>query len=303
MTGRRASDPALDPSIHAWLELGPTELADRVIERSRADIEVTRQRRAEGWLSGIRTRQPARLAWILAAAAVVLVLVAVGVSVVSGPLVGSHASQSTTPTSVIAGALPKGGEPLFPGTYTSPFTPAFTFTVGDVVGLDCATGFTCRGAVDANQPGWIDMEFGTQRGAEIMFLRLDQVLDPSSPTNVIPPPEDLSAWLTALEAANRSHYHSVPGFAEFEPAKSIVIGGLPALQFDLKTPGNIQFGPMADDPTSQAGIGPNAVRVVFVTVHGHLVLITEWLAAGNTVLDRPAALESLRPLLESVTWQ
>jgi hypothetical protein len=274
-----------------------------VIERSRMEIHTTRQRRPWGSILGLRTSRPTRLASTLAAAAVVVILVGVALNAVSGPIVGNHPTPSPTATSSVAVALPNGGQPLFPGTYSSQFTPALTFTVGDVVDLDCAAGFTCRGAVDANSAGWIDLEFGTLHGSEIIVIRLDQVYDPSSPTNLIAPPQDISAWLSALQVENASTYHSVPGFAVFQPAKSVIIGGLPALQFDLKTPGNIQFGPMPDDPASQAGIGPNAMRVTFVTVHGHLVLISEWLASKNTVHDGPAALESLRSLVESISWQ
>lgn len=180
--------------------------------------------------------------------------------------------------------------PVFPGTYTTHFQPPLTLTVGDEVSLDCAPGFTCRGYVNANSDGWLDLDFGVSRQAELMLIRLDKVYDPASPSKLIDAPADLAAWLQASA-----------GTVVFEPPTAVSIGGMAATQFDVRTGGEAQFGLIAGG-YGQAGIGPSALRVILVRVHDHLVLITEWFGEKNTVRDRHATVAWLQPIIDSIVW-
>jgi len=203
------------------------------------------------------------------------------------------AATATAAAPSFAAALPlqEAGQPSFPGTYSPKFQPPLTITIDHVVDLDCAAGYICRGDVDANMTGWLGLSFGNVHGSEIDLVRLDKVYDPAAPSKLIDPPVDLAAWLVAL-----------PGTAVLAPPKTVSIGGRPAIQFDVKTPGDLQLGPMPGGGDGQAGIGPNGLRIVLVTVDGLLVLISEWIGADNTVLDRQAALDSVQPLVNSIKW-
>jgi hypothetical protein len=195
-------------------------------------------------------------------------------------------------------ALPNGGSEVFMGTYTAQFQPALALTVGHVAELDCPSGDPCRGEVDLNSAIFVDIEFGNVHGAEVHIIRLDKVYDPASPGKQIDPPADLAAWLKAL-----------PGTAVLGPATPVMIGGVAATRFDIRTPGDMLLGPLPGGPNDnndpagpRASIGPSALRITVIRIGGSAVLITEWLGPENTVRDGPAALESLQPLIESITW-
>jgi hypothetical protein len=216
----------------------------------------------------------------------------------TSPSTGQPASPSPVASMPAVEALAIGGSPVFPGTYTAQFQPALALTVDHVVDLDCAPGYRCRGSVDLNSAIFLDLEFGTVRGAEVDIVRLDKVYDPASPGKQIDPPADLAAWLEAL-----------PGTAVLDPPKPVMIGGVAATRFDIRTPGDILFGPLpggpndnADPAGPQALIGPSALRITVMRVRGSAVLITEWLGPENTGRDGAAALESLQPLIDSITW-
>jgi len=212
----------------------------------------------------------------------------------ASPLIATPAPTATTAApSAAVQVLAAGGQGAVPGTYRTAFEPPLlTLTIDrEVVKLNCDPSAQCFGGIDANKAGWLDLEFGAANGSEIDVIRLDKVYDPTAPASVIDPPSDLAAWLEAL-----------PGTAVLDPPKAVEIGGLPATEFDVKTPGEMQFGPMADPADGQAGIGPSAVRISLVIVAGHLVIISEWLGPENTARNAQAALDSLQPLVDSIVW-
>ena len=180
---------------------------------------------------------------------------------------------------------------MFAGRYTTHFVPALTLTIDHVVDLDCAPGYRCRGDIDTNAPSWLGFEFGNVHGSEIDIIRLDKVYNPKSPKKLIDPPSDITAWVKAL-----------PGTAVLQAPQAVLVGGIDATEFDVKTAGDLQFGPIPEIPDGQAGLGPSGLRVVFVTVHGHLILISEWLGPDNAVRDGAAALEGLQPFVKSIAW-
>jgi Kelch motif protein/galactose oxidase-like protein len=100
MKTRPGTDVRLDPTIAAWLALGPLELSDRVVDRTRGEIQRTRQRRT--WRPVWRGLQKPRirLAMAFAAGALSVVLIGVGLRLAADPLIGTSPSTSptTTPT-------------------------------------------------------------------------------------------------------------------------------------------------------------------------------------------------------------
>jgi len=182
--------------------------------------------------------------------------------------------------------------PIFPGTYTPHLEPGLTLTLSqDLADTNCSPGFECRGYINANDPGWLDLAFGVDDQVELIAIRLDKVIDPHAPARLIDPPADLAAWAAAL-----------PGSARLGPPTAVTVGGLPGIRFDVAKPGELQFGPIPGTDGATAGIGPSALRVTLVRVDGRLVLITEWFGEKNTTRDRTKSLDRLQPLLDSFAW-
>jgi len=186
---------------------------------------------------------------------------------------------------------------MFAGTYHTKFVPDLTLTIDRVVDLDCAPGYRCRGDISVNLPNWLGLEFGNVHGSEIGFSRLDKVVDPDAPDTLVDPPADLGAWLSAL-----------PGLTVEESAKSVTVGDITATQLDVMTGEDpVSFGPTgltSSDAPQSFGLPPNRkARLIVMSVGGQTVLITEQIGAENTVGDFQAAVESLQPLLDSITWR
>jgi hypothetical protein len=84
----------LEPTIAAWLALGPLELSDRVVDRARGEIHRTHQRRAwrPTWQNLGKPR--ARLAMAFAAGALSVTLLGIGLHLASTPPNGTRPSTS-----------------------------------------------------------------------------------------------------------------------------------------------------------------------------------------------------------------
>ncbi len=299
----RQHDPGFDQRIADWLEDDPDSAPSNVLQTVLAAYPSIPQRR--------RWRYPWRLPTVnrfalIAAAAVIALLAVIVVALPHGgggpggpvPTASPSPSPSTSPTAspsptatVASVALGAEGTDMLPGTYTPLFQPAFNFTVTNEIVTDCPPSVQCSWPIDKNEAGWVDIEFGTEQSSEFMAIRLDKVIDPAAPANLIDPPADLAAWMGSL-----------PGTAVLGAPKPVLIGGLPASQFDEKTPGEMQFGHIAGT-TDQAGIGPSGLRLIVLRVHDQVVLISEWLGPQNTARDGAAALTNLQPLIDSITWQ
>jgi hypothetical protein len=282
--------------VRSWLEEGVTALPDRVLDAVLDQVPATPQRRS--WWPARRFHQmnvPARLAF--AAAAVVIVAVA-GVQFlapnqhVGGPP-SAAPSTSSAPTASPVPALPAADHPVFPGTYRPVFAPTLTFTVDKVVDLDCAPGYQCRGNVAANEPSWLDMEFGTVNGAELMVYALAQVPDPSS-TGLMDPPAK-PADIAALIAAS-------PKLTVLAAPKAVTIGGLDASQLDVRAQAGFSMGTRPDVAGDVGLATEHDTRLIVVVVDGHTVVITEQIGAGNAIHIFERAINSLDPMLNSISW-
>ena len=297
-------DRSLERAARSWLEDGPTQAPDRAVEAALLRIETTSQERdlRIPWRLPKMTT-PARVATaavigVLAVGGAFLFLGRPGQAVVGGPgpsttpasAVAPTVVQTASPTPLATVAQPSpspsilAGDVVYPGTYVPKFDPPMTFTIDKEVEHNCAPGFRCRGSINVNLPGWLDIEFG-QPKIEAMIFRLDQLNDPARPGRLIDPPADLAAWIA-----------SRPGLT-VTAQKAVTVGGLAATQLDVRT-GNkdIGFGPIPGVTDPGFGLPPNWVgRLYVVPVHGRQVVISLHAEDGS--------IDELQPLVDSIVWR
>jgi hypothetical protein len=163
-------------------------------------------------------------------------------------------------------------------------------------------GYESIGAVDANMPGWLDIEFGFDKpnrhgsgtwSADLMAVRVDEVFDPRHPGRKVAPPRDLASWL---------EHH--PGLTLAHPSRSIQIGGVAAKQLDLVVGDKdvllAPFTGVTDPPGF--GIGSRGeVRIDVLKVDGHQILLSIGGAPGHGHFERVVA--ALQPILNSMEWR
>jgi Galactose oxidase, central domain/Kelch motif len=94
MSTRSGADFDFERTINAWLELGPTELSDHVVERARAEVHQTGQRHPMRWPRRFQTMQ---LSTRFAVAAVIGVLAIGGALYLIKPTQPTVGNQSPTP--------------------------------------------------------------------------------------------------------------------------------------------------------------------------------------------------------------
>ncbi len=129
------TDNDFDRTAQAWLEDGPAELSNRVLQAALDEVRVTRQRRASWPARTFRPMQtPIRS---VVAAATVIVVALVGINLTQGNGGGAAPALTPTPTqplaptptlsptaSILSAAgtpLLPGSGPIAPGTYGAPF--------------------------------------------------------------------------------------------------------------------------------------------------------------------------------------
>lgn len=186
------------------------------------------------------------------------------------PFATPSASPTAEPSPTLP-VLPDGGK-FEPGTYETLFEPALTLTLDRY------------GESHVDSPAWVDVEYEGDPKVEIFINRLDQVVDPKHPGKLIDPPKDIAAWLMTL-----------PELTAVAPIKSVKVGGIDALQLDIRTGKGVSFGPFGTPPNKQ-------FRVVVLRVGGRLIL----LAMTNQVDDVEAPFDSSmdagQPLVDSIVW-
>jgi hypothetical protein len=112
MNTRSGTDVRLDPTIAAWLALGPLELSDRVVDRTRGEIYRTRQRRTWRPIWRQLGKPRVRLATAFVAGALSVVLVGVGLRLASNSRIGASPSNSPTTTPSTDGSPPPARSPI-----------------------------------------------------------------------------------------------------------------------------------------------------------------------------------------------
>ena len=279
-----------DAILAAWLEEGPTALPGPTRRAIAVTTRTTTQRRHPLWMPRGRPLMNTYARWAVAAIAVVLTIAGAAYFLapaggqVGGPPNATPSEESAPSALPSAQAdLPAGDGSVYPGTYVPVFDPGLTFTIDREVQLNCAPGFKCRGTVDANLPGWVDIEFGQPR-IEVHIVRVDKVNDPARPGALIDPPADLAGWIA-----------SRPGVT-VNARKAVQVGGLAATQLDIRTGGqDLSFGPIPGVTEPGLGVGANwTVRLFVVPVDGRQVLIMLHAEDGS--------LTELQPLVDSIIW-
>ena len=203
------------------------------------------------------------------------------------------ASADPSASVVVTEPLPEGGQTVFPGRYTTHFKPSMTLTVGSEVELSCVPGYRCRGDVDVNLPGWVGFEFGNAPAFEVNVGRIDKVFDPQHKAKLIAPPKDLAAWIEKL-----------PGISFLAPPKTVKVGGLDAVQLDVRGGAKeVLIGPIPGVAEFKGfGIGPRgSSRLIVVRVQGHDVLI--FVDSADDGAQFMPATETLQPLVDSIVWR
>ena len=144
------NQPDFDPIARAFMASGPTQLADRVLERSLAEVHRKRQRRVLLWAPW-RTPVMNIYAKLAAAAVVVVAVGALGVwflSPGSSPSVGAPPAESAPPSaSPEPGSTPEPSLTPSPVETIEPLSETFTSSVH---GISLATpeGWTAQPATE-----------------------------------------------------------------------------------------------------------------------------------------------------------
>jgi hypothetical protein len=285
-----------DAILAAWLEEGPTALPEPTRRSIAVNTRTTHQRRHPIWVPLRRLSMNTYARWAVAAIAVVLAIGGaayflapaggqVGGLPIASPTSSPRATATPHPTATPSpspSVLAKEGF-VYPGTYVPAFDPPLTFTIDREVEHNCAPGFTCRGSIDANLPGWIDLEFGLPR-IEVHVVRVDKVNDPAKPGGLIDAPADLVTWIASRSGVT------------VNARKAVQVGGLAATQLDIETGDqDLSFGPIPGVTDPGLGLGANwAVRLFVVPVDGRQVLIMLHAEDGS--------IDELQPLVDSIVW-
>jgi hypothetical protein len=206
------------------------------------------------------------------------------------PPIAPSAAPTTAPTIAPATATPGILElasegTMFPGTYRTQFEPPMTLTINDLVDLDCAPGYRCRGDIDVNIEHWVGLEFGNTHGSELDVTRVDKVPATPGGTTLMDPPDDLATWVAGQ-----------PGIERVSEPLPVTIGGVPGVRLDIRTDKAVSFGP-------SWGTCPGCRSwITVLRAHDAWVLIIEQLGPDNTVRDFDAVVRGLQPVVDSIIW-
>jgi len=204
------------------------------------------------------------------------------------------ATPTPSPTTAPTVSIPElaDGGTMFPGTYHTRFVPAMTIKITNLVNLDCAAGYRCRGDIDVNLPPWLGLEFGNDHGVELDVTRIDKVFASATSDALIDPPADLASWIAAQ-----------PGVVRLAKAVPVTVGGVEGVRLDFGSDRIVRFGSTDQADLPCCGIGPKErIWLTVVNVDGHWVLIKEDLGPDNTVHEFDNAIRGLQPIVDSITW-
>jgi hypothetical protein len=224
------SDNDFDRTARLWLQDGPSQLADRVLEAALDEIHVTRQRRA--WWP-VRRSSHMTNAIRLAAVAAVLVVAVAGISYFLPGDGGSGGPQvSPTPLPTPRGSIIEGAPvQLEPGTYITadPFLVRVTLTVP--AGWNGKLGgpyalYLAR----LNGPGEVIVSVFDKLYADPCHYE-QGVLDPSPGPTV----DDLATAMTTM-----------PGLVATTPT-DVTLGGYAGKQFTITAPASFDGCTLSPD--------------------------------------------------------
>ena len=173
-----------DAILAAWLEEGPTGLPEPSRRAIAVNTRTTTQRRRPLWMPWRKPVMNTYARWAVAALAIVI---AVGGRCVPpcawrqpGRRYRRPQPRHRQPHPLRPGRPRRPPKPRrlgrrrarpssrtkassTPGPIIPQFDPPLAFTIDREVEHNCAPDFQCRGSIDANLPGWVDLEFGLPR--------------------------------------------------------------------------------------------------------------------------------------------
>jgi hypothetical protein len=154
-----SDDRNFERNARSWLELGPTDAPDHVVEAALLTIESTRQE----WDLGIpwRVDRMNRTARLLGAAAALIVIVGGAIALLGRP--GSNVGVPPTPTAPTSTIVPAQSSPV----------PLITFS-STVYGytIDYPADWTARSAT--RRLSGLELPFDTSPGVDTLSLPLDR---------------------------------------------------------------------------------------------------------------------------------
>ncbi len=271
------SDIDFDRTARLWLQDGPSQLADRVLEAALDEIHVTRQRRA-WWPARKVPSMNTAMKLAIAGAAVIVVAIA-GLSLVpgggpGGPIATPMPTPTMTPTPTPASFGSHALGALEPGTYVLEFVQPFRITFTVPAGWEKLVAPATIWAEPASD-------------ARLGFMTVDNVfIDPCEPAGgLLDPPvgptvDDLA---TALG--------SVPGLQASAPT-DVTLAGFAGKRIDLSVIGAEGPCPGADTALLRGtvdapapGVGDDH-RLWILDVDGTRLVMTQVARAAATAADR-----------------
>jgi hypothetical protein len=160
-----------------------------------------------------------------------------------------------------------------------------TLTINNLVDLDCAPGYRCRGDIDVNIEHWVGLEFGNIHGSELDVARVDKVPKSPGDSALVDPPDDLATWMAGQ-----------PGIESVSEPMPVTIDGVPGVRLNIRADKAVSFGP------SWGACAGCRSWITVLRVRGAWVLIIEQLGPDNTVRDFDAVVRGLQPVIDSITW-
>ncbi len=277
--------------VRSWLETGVTALPDRVLDDVLDQLPATRQRRAIFWPARRRLEMNRALAFTLAAAAfVAIVLIGSALFALPGTGVGGPGDEPTPDPTATPMPWPTGyGSDLAPGTYISDGpTPVRSVVTVPAGWLTCGVGRDEFAACSRPE----------QNAGFAVSLIDNVVVDPcdASRTLLDPPVgESVDDLVTAMS--------SLAGFTATDPTE-VSVSGFSGKQFELRAPTSpaCELNENGLGAWSSGdyinGVGPGEVNLVrIIDVDGVRVAITaayQPYTSAGVVAELRAMLESAR---------
>jgi hypothetical protein len=251
--------------VRSWLEEGRTALPDRVLDAVLDQLPTTSQRRA--WWPARRFQQMNVLAKFAVAAAAVMALAVVGLTLLPRPGGVAAPSSPSIPSAAASPVLlPSTGE-LSAGTYyipAGPITPA-RLTVTVPAGWSTDGGFIARGT--AKGPGEDPVFYFRNRDVVVPWI-VTHVYDDICRNRKLVSAGSTAAQLATVLKAQTGRAVSTP--------TNVTLGGFPATRMEMTVPANLDVTTCDDkiirfwpDPGPDEGGGlcctaPGSTDVVYV---------------------------------------
>jgi hypothetical protein len=174
---------------------------------------------------------------------------------------------------------------MFPGTYRTALVPAMTLTINNLVDLDCAPGYRCRGDIDVNIEHWVALEFGNVHGSQLDVTRVDKIPAAPGQAKLVDPPDDLAAWITEQ-----------PGITSVADPVPVVVGGAQGVRLDIRAKQSVSFGP------SWGMCAGCRQWITVLRVQGAWIFVVEQLGPDNTADNFDEAVQGLQAVVDSIVW-